>query len=190
MPRNVVIAPRTALRFRPRRLKTRTLDERIAVRFPRLLALAAMRVARLRPGTPVRRYLFARRTMQGYQAVNRGDLDLLLAVYHEDAVICFDPSSGFLPPDLTGEHHGHDGLRRLWEAWRSPWEELELRPEELIDLGERFLVQVRMIGRGLHSGVATEKRYFEVYTLRDGRISRHDNFVDRERALEAVGLSE
>ena len=181
---------RTNLRFRPRRLKTRTLDERIAVRFPGLLTLAASWVTRLPPSAPVRRYLFARRTMQGYQAVNRGDLDVLLAVYHDDAVICFDASSGFVPPDLAGEHRGHEGFRRLWEAWRSAWRELELRPEEVVDLGDRFLVQVRMTGRGRHSGLDTDMRYFEVYTLRNGKISRHENFVDRAEALEAVGLRE
>lgn len=168
----------------------RTLDEAVAVRFPRLLNLAAKRAARLSPESRTRRYLFARRTMQGYQAVNRGDLAVLLAVYHEDAVVSFDSSGGLVPPDLAGEHHGHEGFRRLWDAWRAAWQELEVRPLQLIDVGDRFLVEVRMVGRGRHSGLDTDMRYFEVYTLRDGKISRHDNFVDRERALEAVGLSE
>ena len=180
----------TDLRFRARRFSKRTLDEAIAVRFPRLLTLAARFVVRLPPDSRVRRYLFARRTIQGYQAVNRGDLDVLLAIYHDDVVVCFDSLADTLPPDLLGAHNGHEGFRRLWEAWRAPWQELEVRPQRLTDLGDRFLVEVQMVGRGRLSGLNVEMRYFEVYTLRDGKISRHENFVDRERALEAVGLSE
>lgn len=126
--------------------------------------------------------------MQGYQAVNRGDLDVLLAIYHEDVVTCFDPSSGLIPPDLAGEHRGHDGFRRLWEHWRSAWDELHFQPQELIDAGNRMIVKVKMSGRGRGSGLSTTMTYFEVYTLRDGRIARHENFVDPEAARVAAGL--
>src|SRR4051812_41295156 len=104
-------AATTELRFRPRRLPMRTLDERVAVRMPRVFNAAAKRVARLPVGSRLRRYTFARRTMQGYQAVNRGDLDVLLTVYQPDVITCFDPTSGLTPPDLAGEHRGHDGFR-------------------------------------------------------------------------------
>src|SRR6202011_2765426 len=111
----------------------RTLDERLALWFPRLLGFVAELITRLPLHSRIRRYLIARRTCQGFQAINRGDLDLLLAVYHEDVTTCFDLSGGFVPLELAGEHRGRDGFRRLFEAWQSAWEDLRVEPRELID---------------------------------------------------------
>ena len=44
--------------------------------------------------------------------------------------------------------------------------------------------------RGRSSGVRVEERLYEVYTLRNGRILRFDEFSDRDAALEALGLRE
>ncbi len=35
-----------------------------------------------------------------------------------------------------------------------------------------------------------EARFFEVYTLRGGKVARVDEFLERRQALEAAGLSE
>ena len=179
-----------SLRFRNRRLRTRTLDERLAVRFPSLLRSIARRVLKLPAKSRIRRYLFVRRVCQGYQAVNRGDLDVLLTAYHEDATISFDAATGLVPPDISGEHHGHAGFRALWEGWRSAWDELHLEPTELYDLGDGMIVKVRMTGTGRGSGAPTSMDYYEVYSFRDGIISRHANYLDRGDAFAAAGLQE
>ncbi len=43
-------------------------------------------------------------------------------------------------------------------------------------------------GRARASGIETELRYAVVYTLRNGKIVRGREYIDREHALEAVGL--
>jgi ketosteroid isomerase-like protein len=40
------------------------------------------------------------------------------------------------------------------------------------------------------SGVQTDIRYAVVYTLRGGKIVRGREYIDRNQALEAVGLRE
>ncbi len=45
-------------------------------------------------------------------------------------------------------------------------------------------------GRGRGSGVEVDARFYDVYTLRNGKIVRVDEFAEREDALEAAGLSE
>ena len=45
-------------------------------------------------------------------------------------------------------------------------------------------------GRGQASGVEVDTRFYEVYTLREGKVSRVDEYIERAEALEAVGLSE
>ena len=179
----------TQLAFRRRRLPGRTLDERFAIRFPALLGYLARTVTGLPVRSRFRRYLVARRTCQGFEAVNRGDLDLLLTVYREDVTTCFDAAGAFIPVDLAGEHRGRDGFRRLFENWQAAWENLRLEPRELIDAGDRLIVTVDITGTGRLSGVPTTLRYVDVYTLRDGLISRHEMFNDRATALTAAGIA-
>ena len=35
-----------------------------------------------------------------------------------------------------------------------------------------------------------DSRYYEVYTVREGKVSRQDEFNERAEALEAAGLEE
>lgn len=45
----------------------------------------------------------------------------------------------------------------------------------------------RLQGRGRGSGAEIDARFYDVYTLRDGRIVRMDQFTKHSEALEAVG---
>jgi ketosteroid isomerase-like protein len=89
-----------------------------------------------------------------------------------------------------GSFHGLDAMRDDFEHWASAFEELEVSAEEFIDAGDRVLVTAYHRGRGRTSGVEVDGRFYEVYTLRDGKVVRVDEYVERADALEAVGLSE
>ena len=69
-------------------------------------------------------------------------------------------------------------------------DDLELHPEEVIDLGDRLLRVGRATGRGRLSGVALDLPLFQVLTLRNGLIVRQSDFGEREKALQAAGLRE
>jgi hypothetical protein len=45
-------------------------------------------------------------------------------------------------------------------------------------------------GTGRASGLSFERRWYHVWTLRDGELMRWRGYFDREQALEAAGLSE
>ena len=47
-----------------------------------------------------------------------------------------------------------------------------------------------MSGRGASSGVAMDQPVFQLYYLRRGLAVKQEDFTDRSRALEAVGLLE
>src|SRR4051812_24943805 len=82
---------------------------------------------------------------------------------------------------------GHDAVRTSLAHWKAEWDDYTLAAEEFVDMGERVLVTVRLGGRGRGSGVEIGARFYDVYTLRDGRIVRMDQFSDRSEALEAMG---
>jgi ketosteroid isomerase-like protein len=50
------------------------------------------------------------------------------------------------------------------------------------------IARVELRGHGRTSGLELATRVFQVFTLRDGKIIRLEDFVDRAEALAAVGL--
>jgi ketosteroid isomerase-like protein len=165
----------------------RTLDERILVRFPALARLLLGGWARLQRRSRLRRVMLVRVIRLGYAAANRRDFDLLLTgldpgiEYHSSEAwqIGFDPL-----------YHGHDGYLQVWRGLFESFEDIRLDPEELLDLGDRFLVTITLSGHGAGSGVSTSQPLFQLFTFRRGLVVRQDDFVDRAKALEAAGLSE
>jgi ketosteroid isomerase-like protein len=106
-----------------------------------------------------------------------------------EAEAIFDPNVVMNPTDERPSY-GFDAMRSDMERWASAFDELELTAEEFIDAGDRVLVTAYHRGRGRGSGVEVDTRFYELYTLRDGKVVRVDEFTDRPEALEASGLSE
>ena len=106
-----------------------------------------------------------------------------------DAEAIFDPNVVMNPTD-EGPSFGFDAMRADYKRWASAFDELEVSAEEFIDAGDRVLVTAYHRGRGRGSGAEVDTRFYEVYTLRDGKVVRVDEFTDREAALEAARLSE
>ena len=93
--------------------------------------------------------------------------------------------------DDVGEIHGAEALRHYYQDWIDTFDDISAVPEELLDLGDdRVLAVQRVTGRAKASGIETELRYAVVCTVRDGKIARGREYIDRAEALEAVGLRE
>jgi ketosteroid isomerase-like protein len=93
--------------------------------------------------------------------------------------------------DDVGEMHGREAVGRYVQDWLDMFDGFTVVPEELLAVGDDRVVAVqRLAGHAKVSGVETELRYAVVYTMRDGQIVRGREYVDREQALEAAGLSE
>jgi ketosteroid isomerase-like protein len=85
---------------------------------------------------------------------------------------------------------GHDAVRSSLAHWKAEWDDYKVMPEEVVDMGDSVLVTVHLRGRGRGSGIEIDARFYDVYTLRDGKIVRMDQFTERAEALEAVGSAE
>jgi ketosteroid isomerase-like protein len=101
--------------------------------------------------------------------------------------VVWDSSPMGLPD--SGVYVGHDGVREFWRRWLGPWEEWEFLPEEFVAAGDKVVVAMYMRGRGKGSGVWVEQRHGQVWTVRDGKIARHDLCPDAEHALRAAGIT-
>jgi ketosteroid isomerase-like protein len=136
----------------------------------------------------VRRYYAA---LPGLRAASPDDdpalLDRMLRDYLDEAVEIH------MPPEYPeGEQvlRGREGAAKLVATLREAWAEWRFEPERLIDVGNRVVVLVRVVGEGGASGVPLELRTAHVWTVRNGRMTSAHLYRDRAEALEAAGLRE
>ena len=124
---------------------------------------------------------------RSYEAFSRRDFDLLASEFW-DPQIAWQTSSE--DPD-AGTHQGREAVRRYVDHWLDSFEGLHADIEEYIAVDkDRVFTWARWTGRGRGSGIVAEWVLATVFTLRDGRVIRAEEYFDRAEALEAVGLSE
>ena len=93
-----------------------------------------------------------------------------------------------------GHWTGLAGLAEGWRSWLNAFEDFRAEAEEFRELeGERVLALVQFSGHGRASGLdvgRTQSRGANLFHLRGGKVTRLVTYMDRELALEAVGLRE
>jgi ketosteroid isomerase-like protein len=122
---------------------------------------------------------------RGIDAWNRGDLDGWLAGFAPEAEV---HTTSRFPDERV--YRGRAGLERYWAEIHETAEEVSLSITDLRARGDRVFQAMTGRGRGKRSKVPMEQPIWLVTTLRDGLAVRVENYVDRDKALEAAGLSE
>ena len=124
---------------------------------------------------------------RAYDAFNRGDLDLVVSEFWDRQI---EWQTSREDPDAA-THRGREGVRRYVERWLDSFEGLHADVEEYTEAaGDRVFTWSRWTGRGRGSGIDAEWWLATVFTLREGRVIRAEEYFDRTEALRAVGLSE
>jgi ketosteroid isomerase-like protein len=103
----------------------------------------------------------------------------------DEALTYADPSIVWNPVEESSAK-GHDAVRASTSRWKSEWNDYELIPEEFAAMGDRVVVTVRFRARGRGSGIQVDARLYDVFTLRDGKIVRMDQFTERSEAVQAA----
>jgi hypothetical protein len=170
----------------------RGLDERLVARTPWVVGVWGRLIARLPPSSRVRQVLLVRAVHVGLAAYSRGDLDFVLLGHHPDADYHGPPDEGELGTlGLRGTYRGHDGYREFDAEWRGTWDAYWVEPQELIDLGDRYLIIVEMAGNARGSTVAVGQPAAILDELGDGgKIIREQRFSDPAQARRMLGLRE
>jgi ketosteroid isomerase-like protein len=115
---------------------------------------------------------------RGYEALNRGDLSLVLALLDED-IEWHEPA----PSPEAGSYRGRDSFERFLRGWRDSFDDFRVEPEQVAQRGDRLIAIVKQTGRGRASGVVVEVRLAHVWTVRDGRAVRWEAVGDPGEAL-------
>jgi len=115
---------------------------------------------------------------RSFEAWNEGDVDAIRRLYAEDAVV---------QTGITGfgrTFAGGDPIGR----WAEEMLEVHWEIERIFEADDVVVSFYRGMGVGRKSGVEVVRELTDVYRVRDGRIARERIYLDREEALEAVGL--
>lgn len=122
---------------------------------------------------------------QVYAAWNRGDLEGMLE--HFDPGMVFVVSGVF--PDLQPEYRGHAGFRDFWGAFTGDWENLSVNLEDILEHDGRLLALFTFHGRG-RDGIAVDRFFAHLVTMRAGKVTRVRGYAEREQALRALEQGE
>jgi ketosteroid isomerase-like protein len=122
------------------------------------------------------------KTRDFIEAYNRRDF--------EAATRDFDPQVEWVLPDQQGFDSciGPQQIIGFWEGLDETFDELQLRPQEYVDAGDRVAVRLRHYGKAKASGIEMDTElYHQVTTFRDGTIVRFEYVTTWEQALDAAG---
>jgi ketosteroid isomerase-like protein len=174
--------------LRARGRSSRTLDERLAMRFPRLVTAFSRLIGRLPPSSRLRQAVLVRGLELAAAAYNRGDLEAVAFAWRPDFE--YRPASNLVDAGLIEpSYHGLPGYRAYVAAAAEVWgDETRFEPLEYVDLGDRLVVLAEAPLRAQASGVPLTLEFAYVTTLEEGRVVRQEEFHDHGDALAAVGL--
>jgi ketosteroid isomerase-like protein len=103
--------------------------------------------------------------------------------------ISVDEITGSMTGDsaFTTEFEGREGLMSTWADWLETFTRVTLEMEAIEEVGDNVITFVNQVGTTRH-GVEVEQPSAAVWKFRDGKLTRVEFHLDRERARESAGL--
>jgi ketosteroid isomerase-like protein len=117
-------------------------------------------------------------------AFNRRDMSLAVADFHPDVEL-----DEWQEAPGARTYRGAEGVQAALDSWFETWEWMMVDIQELREVGDRVLFTLHQRAKGRGSGIEIEITSWNVYTFRDGKVTRMQLFTSREPAFEAAGLA-
>jgi hypothetical protein len=177
--------PRIPVRTRER--SHRSIDERLAVRFPRLARRLLALWQRLPPGSRLRRAALARTLGNGQGAYNRRDFEAGLWSRSPDLEVVTPRKLQEVGFERT--YRGHRGYVEFHSRWVKDWGNFRGKLREAADLGDRVLLLADMDLTAASSGIPLENQFAILWEFEKGQVIREQVFFDWGEAERAAGLT-
>ena len=120
-----------------------------------------------------------------YEAFGRGDIPAVLAAL--DPQVEWWEAENFIYADGNPYVGPEAVLQGVFARIGGEWEGFEVAPEEILDAGET------VVGRGYYSGTykrngrRVRAQFAHLFTFRDGRVVKFQQYTDTAQFLKAVG---
>jgi len=115
---------------------------------------------------------------EAFTAFMRGDVDRALELADPDIVCLRAPP---IPDPQT--YHGRDGVLQMYADWTTDFDEFQMAALDAFEESGKVFLDVAQRGVGKASGVEVSGRFWFVFTVAGGRITRMDAYLTREQAL-------
>ena len=119
------------------------------------------------------------------RALAASDPSALLAILDESVEWDY---VGAFPEAVT--YHGPAEVAEFLRGWAAGFDDFGFEGEQTIDADDSVAVCLHQWGRGKDTGAPVESRTWQVFTFRDGRVTRCRGYSTKTEALEAVGLTD
>ncbi len=121
-----------------------------------------------------------------YESLNRGDVGAVAPNIADDAEV-----TTILSAVEGGSYSGPEGVRTWWEDdVLQMFSKVRFEPHDFLDFEDLVIATVTIHARGRGSAVDVEQKFTHVIRVRDGKIAFFRSYLNRQEALEAVGLRE
>ncbi|MGH2961184.1 MAG: nuclear transport factor 2 family protein [Solirubrobacterales bacterium] len=121
---------------------------------------------------------------EGYDGWNRRDFDAMVCLLAPDV----EWRTAGVFPGLKDEYHGHDGVRRFWDAMQEAWELIEINPRRFVEQDDKVLAEFHFHAKGRESGAEVKMDWIHVFTFGDELVDAVAGYRDVEEALAAEGI--
>jgi ketosteroid isomerase-like protein len=91
--------------------------------------------------------------------------------------------------DTTRADRGREDIVRAWHGVRAVWETYRLDPEDARVAGDTLVVVGRIHARGRESGLELDSGWSALVRFRDGLAVSAWDWLDRDEAPRAAGLT-
>ena len=117
------------------------------------------------------------------EAFNRRDWDAVFRDAHPDFEFTLKRSQ-------PGVHRGRQTIQAIFEDQATAFDQWTIEPEQFFENDDQVVAFLKFRLRPKGSVAEFEIRIGTLCTFRDGKAISAEGFPERERALEAAGLSE
>lgn len=87
---------------------------------------------------------------------------------------------------MPGRREGVEAFLAAYRNYAEMWESYSLKPQRLVEVGDKVVVEAKIAGTTRTGGVQLEQYVAAVYTFEDGKIKRIEEFSDPADAYAAA----
>lgn len=119
-----------------------------------------------------------------YQAIGRGDIPFVLGVF--DPQIEWNEAENFIYAEGNPYVGAQAILSGVFGHLVAEWDQFRATPEQILDAGETVVSLGRYTGTYKATGVAVNAQFVHVFTLRDGKVVKFQQYTDTAQFRDAV----
>jgi uncharacterized protein len=112
---------------------------------------------------------------QGYRDFQNGDIQSLLEMLSSDVEWVLAQVHGV---PLGGTYHGVDEVRQFFSSLDDNQEPQQFEPREFVAQGDKVVVLGHYLWHVKSTGRQWESDFAHVFTVRDGKVTRYQEFTD------------